>query len=258
MNNIVFDKGWIRDESIEYWKYRNPKICFNVFLLCLKKREDIPWLPKDIRKLLFDYFNKFVQFHHNKLGKWDLSCLNYGNQKYENKIQKLTQLDFVEPINYIIHANSIYCTHISYSRFGRDKSHTKFAFKIVSDKVIKDLTEIENRNKMSLEKIFNKNLSNEEWRFSVLENTLFYAIYSDVLYPNVDIDKKSYTNFDSILFDKNGNLKCLNFSDEYVYLINNKELVKFDLVFSAESVSKTGKEKNKKRWAINFKLIPKL
>ena len=127
----------IRDVSSKYWAERNPKNCFKTFLLSLE-RINI-WLPKDIRKLLFQYMNNFVQFHNNKIGNMNPEDkVNTNITKLKQKLSRVTELVLVEPITYIIPANTLICSHLSATRVGRETVHVKMAFRSEERRVGKE------------------------------------------------------------------------------------------------------------------------
>jgi hypothetical protein len=258
----------IMQVSNEYWEKRNPYKCFKVFLMSLLRRCDIPWLCLDIRKLLFQYLTRYIQFHHNKLGKW-----NPIYKISKEKICKVTELNFVDPITYIISANTMQCSHISATGIGKDSMHVKMAFNIMCQKVANKLIQIEEKVKMSLEEILRKKLSSDDWRPTIKKDSgkyiLFFAKYCDTDY-NINLKRhyedKPYTKLDSFHFDERRYRYDSKISKQNWKLINVNNWVNFDFLFTVCAVSKNrnkatfgGVHKDSpKRWSLRFRIEPKL
>jgi hypothetical protein len=163
-----------REESIAYWSQRNPWRCFKEFLLChyrMVKQGDILKMPSDMRKLLFYYFQKYIQFHKKKSS--GSKCI-----------------DIVTPINFIIPEGTMKCIHISGRKLGREIFHYRLAFKIQDPRILHRLVEFETNIKQSLE--FETNISlefetnislefetNKNWKSMLKESTLFYTMHGE-------------------------------------------------------------------------------
>lgn len=280
-------KSQIRNTSIAYWSKRNPKTCFMTFLLSISKQNDIPWLPKDIRKLLFEYMTKFIQFHHNKIGNMNpYDKINNVSNNNVNKIKfrRLNELVLVQPITYIIPANTIKCTHISATRMGRENMHVKMAFNIQESKIANNLMKLEEGVKNSLEeligdcveyrpflKTFHNSITSQISSQKSTENVLFFAKHMKMDYQQYDLkqhyESNPYTNINYIHFDEKHYDYCHNTSlrlkpkIQSWKIVDVKDWVKFDFVMTIYAISKTKsvvKSNEEKRWSIRFRLEPKL
>lgn len=110
-----------REKSLEYWKNRNNKTIYYSFLFVLKTNTVLPKLPKDIKKLIYDYVMKFTPFHCQP---------TYLTKSFE----------LVNSINIVIPKTSMVCTFIS---FGKHKEGGAI-FKLLNNDITKKIREVNN------------------------------------------------------------------------------------------------------------------
>jgi hypothetical protein len=213
--------------------------------------------------------NNFVQFHNNKIGNMNPEDkVNTNITKLKQKLSRVTELVLVEPITYIIPANTLICSHISATRVGRETVHVKMAFTIKDEKISTDLIRIENKIVNSLDDLFkNKELYRPTIKSFENANVFFFAKHMEMDQYDYNLkqhyDEDPYTNIDYIHFDKKHYVWGGNYIDKRVQewkRVDNKEWVKFNFLMTIYAVSKTksNNSEKEKRWSMRFKLEPTL
>lgn len=149
----------LREQQVAYWSKRDPVEGFKTLTLCLFRLDLIRFVPKDIRKILFDLIVVCDPpfFKTNKMKKFRLNH----------------DLVFDRCIN--IPAGILKCVHISEMKHGSDYAKYKVSF-LFTDKKLADFIM---RTEKSLSKIKKEELY-PDFKKSVMENrnslgwTLFY------------------------------------------------------------------------------------
>ena len=212
-----------REQSIAYWSERKPLICFREFLLCyyrMVNEGDAIKIPPEIRKLLFSYLQKHVQFHLKKRS---------GSKSIE----------IVTPINLAIPMNTMKCVHLSAKRLGRESWHYRLCFEIQDTHVLQQLEEIETNIKQSLK--FNR------WKPMLKGSTLFYTAHTSCG-PEEYFDESDPTRNPESFYN---HVKVERFSRlDRASLFQIGSMVDFALKFSVKGVV------GKSSWSVNFSLIP--
>jgi len=116
-----------KENSINYWSKRNPCQGFRTFLWCYNQRLDLPWLSKDIKKILYKYIAYHLQF--NKLSK-----------------NRSPKIDTVNNISMTFPNNSLQCVGLTVCRINNNNNwRCKAIFRFNDDKIYALLMRLEKR-----------------------------------------------------------------------------------------------------------------
>ena len=126
-----------RQHSINYWSQRNPHRGFRSFLLCCKKNNDLPQLPKDIQKHLLKYVVTYIPLHLPIKGNPTIVKNKVTGESFKFLQIKPNprQIDLVKNITLNLPENTLQCVHLSARRYGSEHYRVNAVFWIKDERI---------------------------------------------------------------------------------------------------------------------------